>query len=117
MVSLLRIGLVFDYNLGYPRRVLCGVRQYAQTKPHWLLVPLDAAGLTRRVLHAVRPDGLMALVVTATQADALGSLRRPLVNVAAVLPGLPFPLVTVDHRQIGELAARHLRDRGFRQFG
>lgn len=116
MARPLPIGLVFDYNLAYSRGVLRGVKQYAQTRPHWILVPLDPEGLTGRVLEAVRPVGLIALVATSALTEALRALRRPLVNVAGVLADLPFPRVGVDHRQVGELAARHLRERGFRHF-
>ena len=116
MDRLLPIGLVFDYNLAYFRGVLRGVKQYAQTRPHWILVPLDPEGLTGRVLEAVRPVGLIALVTTSALTETLQALRRPLVNVAGVLADLPFPRVGVDHRQVGELAARHLRERGFRHF-
>jgi LacI family transcriptional regulator len=116
MARPLPIGLVFDYNLAYSRGVLRGVKQYAQTRPHWILVPLDPEGLTGRVLEAVRPVGLIALVATSALTETLKALRRPLVNVAGVLADLPFPRVGVDHRQVGELAARHLRERGFRHF-
>jgi LacI family transcriptional regulator len=80
-------------------------------------VPLDPGGLTVRVLEAVQPVGLIALVATSALTKALQALRRPLVNVGGVLADLPFPRVGVDHRQVGELAARHLRERGFRHFG
>ncbi len=113
----LHIGLVFDYNLAYPRGVLRGVKQFAQTRPHWILVPLDTDGLTARALQVMRPAGLIALVVTEVLAEALRSLCRPLVNVASVVADLPFPRVGVDHRQVGRLAATHLRERGFRHFG
>jgi len=111
------IGLVFDYSLSYARGVLRGVKAFAQTRPHWILVPLGSDGLTARGLRAMRPAGLVALVVTERLAGVLGTLRWPLVNVASVVPGLSFPQVRVDHRQIGRLAALHLRERGFRNFG
>ncbi len=117
MAQPLHIGLVFNYNLAYPRGVLRGIKQFAQTKPHWILLPLDTEGLTGHVLGAMQPDGLIALVVSDTQVKALRSLRRPVVNVSSVLADVPFPRVVVDHRQVGQLAARHLRERGFRHFG
>ena len=47
---------VQDNVLRSRRGVLRGVKQYAQTRPHWILVPLDPEGLTGRVLEAVRPE-------------------------------------------------------------
>lgn len=117
MSQFLHIGLVFDYNLGYSRGVLRGVKQFVQTKPRWILVPLDTEGLTVRALRAVQPAGLIALVVTSALAQTLRSFRRPVVNVSSVLSDVPFPRVGVDQRLVGQLAAVHLSERGFRHFG
>ena len=44
---------------------------------------------------------------------------RPVAAAGAVfvVPGLPFPLVHVDNGAIAHMAAGHLLERGFRQFG
>src|SRR5262245_265176 len=102
MTQPLPIGLVFDYHLA-SSRVLRGIKQLAQTRPHWILVPLDPDGLTARVLAAIQPVGLIALVSTVALAEALQACRQPLVNVAGVLTDLPFARVGVDHREVGEL--------------
>jgi len=39
------------------------------------------------------------------------------VNVSSAIADAPFPCVSVDDREVGRLAIRHLRDRGFRHFG
>jgi len=111
------IGLVFDYNLDYPRRVLRGIKQFAQARPHWVLAHLDAERVTASMLESVRPAGVIAVVRNYTTARLLESLRRRVVNVASALHDLPFACVRVDHRQVGALAGSHLRDRGFRHFG
>ncbi len=111
------IGLVFDYTFGYQRGVLRGIKQYAQAKPHWILVPHDAHGFTRRALRTMPSDAFIVSVVNKELVGVLQSVRRPLVNVASVLPDVPFPRVGVDHRQVGELAFRHLRDRGLHNLG
>jgi LacI family transcriptional regulator len=113
----IHVGLVFDYNLSYPRGVLRGIKQFAQTRPHWVLMHLDTDRMTAGELQTMRPAGMIALVVYDHLAKALRATRRPVVNVANVLPDLPFPRVSTDHRQVGCLAAEHLLDRGFRHFG
>jgi LacI family transcriptional regulator len=113
----IHVGLVFDYNLSYPRGVLRGIKQFVQTRPHWVLMHLDTDRMSVRELRTMRPAGMIALVVYDHLAKALKSLRRPVVNVANVLPGLSFPRVSTDHRQVAWLAAAHLRERGFRHFG
>jgi LacI family transcriptional regulator len=113
----LYIGLVFDYNMSYPRGILRGIRQFAQTRPHWILVPIDTERLTVRALKTMQPDGTIALIVYAHIAQALKSLGRPVVNTAKVLPELPFPRVGVNQHQIGRMAAMHLGERGLHHFG
>jgi LacI family transcriptional regulator len=117
MDGLLRIALLLNYNLGYCRGILRGIEQYAQTRPPWLLVPLDTDGLTAAELRVAAPAGLIAYVSSNGLAETLRALRRPLVNVAAVLPDLPFPRVSVDNGRIGALAANHFMEHGLRHFG
>jgi LacI family transcriptional regulator len=113
----IRVGLVFDYNLSYPRGVLRGIKQFVQTRPHWTLMHLDTDRLSVRELRTMRPAGMIALVVYDHLAAALQSTRRPVVNVANVLPDLGFPRVSTDHRKVAWLAVEHLRECGLRHFG
>lgn len=48
----IRIGLVFNDTLGYSSGVLRGIKQFAQTKPDWILAPLITEGLTAATLRA-----------------------------------------------------------------
>jgi LacI family transcriptional regulator len=73
--------------------------------------------LRERELKIMRPAGMIALVVNDHLAQALRSVRGPVVNVANVLSDLPFPRVSTDHPQVARLAAMHLRERGFHHFG
>ncbi len=45
------------------------------------------------------------------------ALKRPLVNITSTFLDLPAPMIDVDNRLAGRLAAAHLLDRGFRNFG
>ncbi|MFO0916906.1 MAG: XylR family transcriptional regulator [Planctomycetaceae bacterium] len=111
-----RIVLVFDCDLAYPRGVLRGIKQFAQTKPHWVLVLHESTGATRSVLKSIRCDALIANVSHEGLLTVLKSLHKPVVNVSPVLPQANFPRVMVNHRQIGELAFHHLHDCGLRHF-
>jgi LacI family transcriptional regulator len=112
-----RIGLVLSYSQGYCRGILRGVKAYAESLQDWIFTPVepDAADIER--LRALRPAGIIAQVYNDEMAEALASFRRPLVNVSGVMNDLPFPRVGCDDPQTGRLAADHLLDRGFRQFG
>ena len=117
MAQPIRIGLVFHSGMAYSRGVLRGIKQYALTQPRWVLVPIEVDTVTPTVLRALHPAGLIALVSNSALAEALSDSGKPLVNVSRILPDQPFPRVSVDHFQVGRLAAAHLRERGLSQFG
>jgi LacI family transcriptional regulator len=114
--KLLRVGLVFGYGLAFYRDILHGVKAFAAERPDWLLTPIvpDRRALDSPLTRA--HDGFIAHVFTAALAERLAELGKPVVNVAGVLPDLPFPRVSVDHEAVGRLAARHFLDRGVRRF-
>ncbi len=117
MSEICRIGLVFGFGLGFYRDILRGIKLFAETRTHWLFTPI--APEPRAILshRKVGLGGLIAHVSNAPLANALARLDLPVVNVAGVLPGLPFARVMVDHEAVGEMAAQHLLDRGLRHFG
>lgn len=114
---LLRIGLVFGYGLGFYRAILQGINGFAAERPHWILTPIapDLRSLQSPLL--AMQDGFIAHIFTTPIADGLAAYGKPLVNVAGVLPGLPFPRIVVDHEEVGRMAARHLLSAGVTQFG
>jgi LacI family transcriptional regulator len=113
----IRIGLVLSHSLDYCRRVLRGIKGYAEAKPDWILLPIDPEPRASRSLTAFRLAGVIAHLFTPALAARLRALRRPLVNVSAVLDDLPVPRVGADDEEIGRRAALHLLDRGFTSFG
>ncbi len=112
----IRIGLVFTYSYSYLRGIVRGIRMYAETRPRWLFTSVFPEGSSLRNLRALKPDGVIAAIDTEALAKALHSWRRPLVNVAAVLPDLRIPRVGVDSVAVGRLAAEHFVERGLRSF-
>lgn len=117
MAKVVRIGLVIAHALAFYREILRGVKTFAVERPEWVLTPIAPQ---RRAIELARPlrcDGYLAHIFHRPVAEALAAVRKPVVNVSGVLPELPFPRVVVDHREVGRLAARHLLERGVRQFG
>lgn len=114
--KLLRIGLVFRYGLAFYRDILHGVKAFAADRPDWLLTPIapDRRALDSPLMRT--HDGFIAHVFTASLAERLSEMGKPVVNVSGVLLDLPFPRVFVDHEAVGRLAARHFLDRGVRRF-
>jgi LacI family transcriptional regulator len=114
---MVRIGLVFNTGLAYCRGVLRGIRQYAQSRPDWVLLPVAAEPKAVRSLGGLGLAGAIAQVYSPALADALEALGRPYVNVSGVLTEPGAPWVFSDDEAVGRAAAEHLLDRGLRHFG
>jgi LacI family transcriptional regulator len=75
----------------------------------WMFRPFDALGYWRG-------DGIIARVESARDADRLGRLRVPVVDVAGAHPGRSFYKVTNDDEHTGRKAGAYLASCGFRRF-
>lgn len=117
MQRAIHIGLVFSYSFAFYRRVVHGIRVFAETRPRWLFTSVYPEEQPLRTVGALKPDGLIAAVNTVALAQALASWRRPFVNVSAILPEPPLPRVGEDNLAIGRLAAEHFLERGLCHFG
>jgi LacI family transcriptional regulator len=115
-MAVLPIALVFSFSLSYCRGVLRGISRYAADRPDWTLTPLAPGPDLADRLAAVKPRGIIAHIYERKLANLLGGLRKPLINVCGIMPQLSFPRIGIDDQLVGELAARHFLDRGFRAF-
>ena len=116
-VKFKRIALILGQDLGFCRGVLRGIQDFATQHESWVF--RDAAP-DLSILPALaewNPAGIIAHLFNPELAEALTKLGKPLVNVTSTLRHLKLPLVEVDHRAIGHLAAKHFLDGGFRNFG
>lgn len=115
--AIVRVGLVMTHSLGFFRDILRGVKAFAVERPDWVFTPIEPDSRAIEVAQSLRCDGYLAHVFTRPLAKALIRLRKPVINVAGVLPDVPIPRIAVDHGEVGRQAARHLLERGLRQFG
>ncbi len=112
-----RIALLLGQDLGYTRRVLSGVLQYAESRQlHWAFhnAPPDV-----RVLGALdrwRPDGIIAHLSDRALAEQLLELSIPLVSVTDTIRGLRVPSVDVDSEAVGRMAADYFLGLGYGAF-
>lgn len=113
----LRIALVFSPALDYCRRILRGIKEFAETKPEWILLPLASEPSALQRVADLNLAGAIAHLCSLEVAERLQALRRPLVNVSAVLPDRSLARVGVEDERVGRLAAEHLLERGFTSFG
>jgi LacI family transcriptional regulator len=113
------IALLVETSLASGRDILTGISRYVRENATWSLYH-EAHGLTDALpswLKAWRGDGIIARVQNPEMAEVIRSTGAPVVDVLGVASGTAFPLVHVNNRAIGQLAAQHLRDRGLRRFG
>ena len=92
-----------------------GVYRYAQVRHDWHLSDEPITTLLRSVKTGSRHfDGLITFLENAEQARPLLGLRIPVVNCCLPLQALTFPSVGPDDAAVGDLAARHLAEKGVR---
>ena len=118
MSEVRRIALLMGQDLGYCRGVLRGVHDYV-VRQHCPWVFHNAPPQTEILgpLREWRPHGIIAHLFDRSFAQRVAALRKPVVNTTSTLADLKIPLVEVDHECIGQLAAEHFLQRGFRHFG
>jgi len=113
-----RIAIAVPQGLAFVERELRGIVEYANEHGGWTFSRFpDMLGASVKWLRNWTGDGAFALITTPADAMMVRDLPFPVVNLASHLPPGDLPLVAVDHRRIGEIAARHLLERGFRRFG
>ena len=113
------VALIIETSLGSGRDILRGVARYVREHEPWALYH-EPHGLEASVPQWLRRwngDGIIARIQTRRNAQQLAASGIPVVDVLGVVPELAFPLVSVDNIAIARMAAEHLLERGFRQFG
>ena len=117
-----RVALLIETTGSAGCDILRGVARYARDGGPWALRHESRAqqfseGWVPSWLDAWEGNGILGRFETDAIVDAVKHANVPAVDVLGVRRDLPFPLVTPDNPAIGRLAAEHLLERGFRQFG
>jgi LacI family transcriptional regulator len=110
--------LIVETSLAYGRQLLRGIGRYAVARESWsLYVDLRELMATPQWLDSWRGDGIICRATTPELAAQLKRKRLPTVDLADVHGDLGLPHIWTDNATVGRLAATHLLERGFRQFG
>jgi LacI family transcriptional regulator len=114
----LRVAVLVDSSTMWGRGVIRGVHRYSRERGGWHLFVQPRGVEQRRWLpRGWKGHGVIARVGFPELAKRLKSLRLPVVNVSGItLPKVDFPRVASDQDAAAALAARHLLERGFRNF-
>jgi LacI family transcriptional regulator len=109
--------------LAFPRgrhqeMLIAGVLQYAiDQECNWSYVTApESLALSVLEMADWRGDGIIAAINTPTEAACVEALKIPTVNISGTLERSPTPRVSLDNARVGQLAAEHLMERGFREF-
>lgn len=114
-----QIALLVDTATDWGRRMIRGIGRYAQQQGGWDI------WLEQRCQHAPgrlptgwQGEGIIARVADRAMGRYLADAPGVVVNVSSArIPGVEFPTVTADLRAAARLAAEHLLDQGFRNYG
>lgn len=113
-----QVMLIVETSLAYGREVLRGISQYVISHQPWSLY-LDLRELIVEPpawLETWKGDGLICRALTPKLARLMRRRRIPTVDLTDVSGPLGLPRISTDHLAVGQLAAVHLLERGFRNF-
>jgi LacI family transcriptional regulator len=120
--SVPRVALLVETQGGAGRDTLRGIARYVRESGPWALrheprTEQFTEGWVPTWLDTWKGNGILGRFETDAIVDAVKHAKVPAVDLLGVRRDLPFPQVLPDNDAIGRLAAEHLLERGFRQFG
>lgn len=114
-----KVALLIETSNAYARGVLAGVQAYIREHRPWSIYLAEHTRGDRPPpwLRNWDGQGILARIENRAIADALAEVRIPIVDMSAarLLPRLPW--CETDDSQIAAMAADHLLERGFANFG
>jgi LacI family transcriptional regulator len=113
-----RVALAFPFGRPFVEDLAHAIHAHARAREHWVFTRFpERLSPSLDWLKAWDGDGAFVIISTREDARLARALPFPVVNLTAYLPDPGVPTVTMDHAEIGRLAAHHLLDRRFRHFG
>jgi LacI family transcriptional regulator len=112
------VALMVETSLVYGRNLLRGIIRYIRSHEPWSVF-FDLRELAAEApawIKDWRGDGIIARTISPDLAATLRRKRIPVVNLNDIHQDLRLPLIESDHEAIGQMAAGHLLERGFRHF-
>ncbi len=113
-----QVALLIETSNAYARGLLHGFVSYIRERGPWSLYLAEHGRGDRPPswLTDWKGDGIVARIETPAMANALKSLKIPIVDVSAarLIPRLPW--FETDDAAVSQLAFHHLYERGFRRF-
>lgn len=112
--KLLRVALSISLTASYSRQKVQGILTWFRRHGGWHIEMSDAQPyLSLAQLKRWKGDGILGEFFSPEEAAAVMSLGIPAVNTSGMLPHVNMPTVSLDDREIGRTAGRHLVEKGF----
>lgn len=109
-----RVALSISLTASYSRQKVQGVLTWFRRHGGWRIEMRDAQPyLSIGELKRWSGDGILGEFFSGEEAAAVMSLGIPAVNTSGMLPHIDMPTVSLDDREIGRTAGRHLVEKGF----
>lgn len=114
-----RIAILIDTSTGHGRGLLNGVINYQREFGPWSIIfrsynPDQPVPIWLRKSHV---DGILARVPNQQLSKVIRQRKLTIVDLPYTAEGSGFPSLFTDNQAIVQLAAEHLLDRGFSNFG
>ncbi len=111
---LFRVALAFPHGVPFLERLLLGVARHARAAG-WTFVRMPSSfdHFPLDWMKEWTGDGALVAAIQPRNLETLRRLDLPLVNLVVGSDDDGLPAVSIDHRAVGALAARHLRSRAF----
>ncbi len=113
------VALLIETSRAYGRGLVRGAARYNREHGQWLTYfqPHGLDDPPPEWLKNWKGDGILVRIGDRRMADAVLQTGLPSVDLRGMIPELAIPLIGVDNRELAQLAADHLLERGFRHFG
>jgi LacI family transcriptional regulator len=115
-----KIAAYFDpFHLTRQFEILSGVSRYARAKGTLSLGPrpFHSIHILQKGLQSWSGDGVIGFFYEKDVVEETLARGIAVVNLTECLAPFPVPVVVSDSNQIGQIAAKHLFERGYRRFG
>lgn len=117
--ALKHVAVLIETSGSYGRGILQGIAKYNRAHGGWstFFRPEGPKTPPPAWLKGWKGDGILARIDPKDLTELARRSKVPIVNLRGSGDALPFPHVTTNNAEVGELAAQHLLERGLRHFG
>lgn len=109
-----RVAVLMSTRSSFCRRISQGIGTYARPFKPWLVRIASNEPERLSEIESWRPTGMIIHCGSKDLYPAVRQLGCPVVNVSRGLKDSEFLTVGIDDCEVGQLAAKHLIDRGFK---